>query len=103
MTKIIYDEKVSLLHRFNEIYAGLKMNASRLFYSTVFNKHFNNVFNIADYISNIKLKLGVNECKKSGILDEFPVMYVKDKSLPVYSVSFTVYIKNKEAVMLKYQ
>jgi len=100
--KILYNQNVSLLYRFNEIYSGLKMKASRIFYSTVFNKHFNNVFNINDYISDIKLKLGVNECRKSGILDEFPVLYVKDNT-PVYNVSFTVYIKNKEAVMLKYQ
>jgi len=69
--------------------------------SIVYNNHYNNIFDISEYIKDIKLKLGMPECIKNNVLEELPVYYLKNKQ-PVYSSIFTVCVQKKSGLMLKY-
>lgn len=100
-TKICVSDDSSL-YRFNDCYIGLKLKASHALYSSVTKKYNLNVFNIHEYVKDTKLKLGVKECLNTGILEKLPACYIKDPLQKVYSLSFTVCIRNKDALMLKY-
>lgn len=100
--KICINEDQSLLYRFNDTYVGLKLKASHALYSCVTKKHDLNVFNIQEYLKDTKLKLGLKECLNTGILEKLSASYIKNDLAKVYSLSFTVCIRNKDALMLKY-
>lgn len=101
-SKIYCNDDQSLLYRFNDCYVGLKLKASHALYSTVTKNHDLNVFNIHEYLKDTKLKLGVKECLNTGILEKLPACCMKNTKENVYSLSFTVCIRNKDALMLKY-
>lgn len=98
---VYIDTDNSRLYRFNDWFYSFKLKTSKQFFSTVHKKHNYNPFNISEYISDIKMKLGMNECKKSNVLSVLPVTYTKNKSI-VYSCMFTVVVKKGSGLMLKY-
>ena len=95
------DLDVSYLYRLTDNYYDFKLQSSKQFYSKVFSKHHYNVFDIREYTSNVKNKLGIREAKNIGVLDVLPVRYAKNKK-SVYSCSFTVVIKRNTGLQLKY-
>jgi methionine aminopeptidase len=86
----------SNLYKITDIYNGLKLKSSRVLYSTIYDKHYNNICNITDYTKDIKLKLGLSECVNKQVLEELPVYYLKNK-MPVYSSIFTICVKDKHS------
>jgi methionine aminopeptidase len=98
---VYVDSDNSRLHRLNDCFYSFKLKTSKQFYSTIHKKHNNNAFNISEYTSDVKMKLGMNECKKTNILDVLPLMYTKNKS-NVYSCMFTVVVQKENCIMLKY-
>jgi methionine aminopeptidase len=97
--QIVRDQ--SNLYQLTNYHYGLKLKSSRALYSIVYNNHYNNIFDISEYIKDIKLKLGMPECIKNNVLEELPVYYLKNKQ-PVYSSIFTVCVQKKSGLMLKY-
>lgn len=97
--KISIDENNSLLYRFNDNYYGFKLKASHALYSTITKKHGYNVFNMNDNVNDIKLKLGMKECLNNHVLEWLPATFVNKN---VYSITFTVCIREKDGLMLKY-
>ena len=91
----------SSLYKITDIYSDLKVHGARQLYSKVYTHHYNNIFNIHDYIKDIKLKIGLPECIKTGVFEELPVYSVKNKN-PVYSTIFTICVKNNKSLLLKY-
>jgi methionine aminopeptidase len=91
----------SNLYKITDIHRTLRVHGARQLYSKVYEKHYNNIFNINDYITDIKLKVGLPECIKTGIFEELPVYCTKNKQ-PVYSTTFTICVQNKKSLVLKY-
>lgn len=98
---VYIDTDNSRLHRLNDCFYSFKLKTSKQFYSTIHKKHNYNAFNISEYTSDIKMKLGMNECKKTNVLEVLPLTYTKNKS-NVYSCMFTVVVKKESGLMLKY-
>lgn len=92
---------ISYLHRLTDNYYDFKLQSSKQFYSKVFSKYRYNVFDINEYSSDAKNKLGIRESKKIGVLNVLPVRYTKNKK-PVYTSTFTIVIKRNKGLMLKY-
>ena len=87
------------LYRFNDSFYGLKLKSSREFTSIIKSKHNNYLFDINPYT---KYGFGIKECVKKGILEECPIIYVKEK-LPVITKRFTIYITENDCKLLKYK
>ena len=75
---------------FNDQTYLLKLKSSRKFYSMAKTKHGRNVFHLSKYNSASE-RLGRNECINKMILEQLSSDYC---NRPVYSVKFTVNIKN---------
>jgi methionine aminopeptidase len=88
--------------KYNEFFYNLKLKASREFCSMIKTKHGNNAFNCVEYRKNPKYRMGIRESLDAGILEEYPILYSKDK-LPVYHKKFTIIVNNNKTFMLKYQ
>jgi methionine aminopeptidase len=75
-----YDSEPAHVYNFNDYFYNLKLKASKEFYSKVKSQHANNGFYLKNYNDNPKLKLGFKEVYQSGIIDEHPVLFLKDGS-----------------------
>lgn len=82
----------SHIYRFNEYYHNFKTKSGKDFYNVVKKECDSNAFVYADFDNNSFSKMGKRECINGGILDEFPVYYLKQKNDVVYSLCFTVLI-----------
>lgn len=85
--------------RLNEYFYNLKLKNSREFYSKTKQKFGNNAFYLDQ--SSVVSKIGIKECYENGILDMYPILYIKEK-LPIYHEKFTVIVSKDKGQMLKY-
>ncbi len=86
-----YKSEDSHIYRFNDNYYDLKLKSSREFYSVVKKKYSTTPFNYLEYKNDKKYRLGIKECLKNSILEEYPILYSKDK-LPIYHKKFTILV-----------
>lgn len=102
--KVVYnvDENVHL-YRFNDYHYSLKLKSSRDFLNNTKRKYNNYYFDINPY-KILKYSSGIKECVKNGILEEYPIIYVKQnkKDLPVITKRFTIMITKDNCKLLKY-
>jgi methionine aminopeptidase len=89
------------IYRYNNLYYGLRLKSSKEFLSNVKKEHSTNAFNCIDYKTKSKYKLGIKECYQNGILENYPILYSKDKK-PIFHKKFTVIVGEKRCVKLKY-
>jgi methionine aminopeptidase len=80
------------IYRFNDCYYNLKLKSSREFLTKVKSKVENCAFELSKFLTSVKDKFGFKECVVNGILEEYPVTYVDNKNIVVYSKVFTVII-----------
>lgn len=99
--KIKIDDSQSLF-RLNDTYHGFKLQTSRVFHSLIKKNHKFNVFNINEYLNDTKSRLGIKECVNNNILERLPASFIDDNKKNVYSITFTVCIKDNTAILLKY-
>jgi methionine aminopeptidase len=97
-----YEPHESHIYRFNENYYSLKLKMSREFCSESKNKHDTNAFNCLPYKKNSRWRVGIKECLDNNILDEYPIIYSKDK-LPVFHKKFTLVVSHNKCFELKYK
>jgi methionine aminopeptidase len=106
-SEVKYNESDDVhMYRFNDTHYSLKLKSSRLFYSEVKSKHANYKFDISGFKTNVKHRMGINECYENNILDPYPIIFVKTKNgknLPVLSKKFTVIVKDGSCYFLKYK
>ena len=86
-----YKLEDSHIYRFNDNYYDLKLKSSREFYSVIKKKYSTTPFNYLEYKNDKKYRLGIKECLKNGILEEYTILYSKDK-LPIYHKKFTIIV-----------
>ena len=89
------------IYRFNDQYYGLRLKMSRDFFSKAKSEHNTNAFNSLPYKNNSRHRVGIKECYENGILENYPVLYTKDK-YPVFHKKFTVIVGDNKCVTLKY-
>lgn len=94
----------SQLYRFNENHYSLKLKHSREFLNETKSKHNNYLFDIQEYNKNVKNKLGINECIKNGLLEEYPIITVTQNGLPLPVITkiFTILVTEDGCKILKY-
>ena len=92
------------IYRFNDLQYQLKLKNSRAFLNQVKADKSNYKFDIREYNSSPKHRMGIRECCDNGILDSFPVVSVNslDEIVPVFTKKFTVITKNDSCYILKY-
>lgn len=94
------------IYRFNELQYQLKLKSSRAFLSQVKSDKQSYKFDIRDYNSNPKHRMGIRECHHNGILEAYPIVFVKSLDdtiiIPVFSKKFTVIVKKNICYLLKY-
>jgi methionine aminopeptidase len=78
--------------RFNEYYFSFKTKSAKEFYNTMKKQCECNAFSYLDISENPAYKIGKRECLNSGILEEFPVYYLKENNNNVYCCGFTVIV-----------
>lgn len=103
--KIEYKKlRSSHLYRFNENHYSLKLKNSREFLNETKSKHNNYLFDIQEYYKNAKNKMGINECIKNGLLQEYPIITVTQNELPLPVITkiFTILVTEDGCKMLKY-
>lgn len=89
------------IYRFNGCFHDFKLKASREFASHMKEKHSNYGFDYTYYKTNPKYRMGMKEAKDNLVIEEYPVMYSKDK-LPVLFKKFTVLVQKSRTIPLKY-
>jgi len=89
------------IYRFNDQYYGLRLKMSRDFFSKAKSEHNTNAFNSLPYKNNSRHRVGIKECYENGILENYPVLYTKDK-YPVFHKKFTDIVGDNKCVTLKY-
>uniref|UniRef100_A0A6C0H7I5 Peptidase M24 domain-containing protein n=1 Tax=viral metagenome TaxID=1070528 RepID=A0A6C0H7I5_9ZZZZ len=89
------------IYRFNDLFYNLKLKSSREFASRVKGKCGNNAFVLSEHVHTAQDKIGLKECWKNGIVDNYPVLYHKGK-MNVLCKKFTVIVGESKAVTLKY-
>lgn len=87
------------IYRFNEYYYSFKTKSAKDFYNTIKKECGSNAFMYLDTEQNSIHKMGKRECLNSGILDEFPVCYLKQIDTNVYSCGFTVIIGKRSGYL----
>jgi methionine aminopeptidase len=92
-----YKLEKSHIYRFNDNNYDLKLKSARDFRLFITKKYKTNPFNYLKYRDNTTYKLGIRECLKSNILEEYPILYSKDK-LPIYTKKFTIYVGKDKAM-----
>lgn len=92
-----YKLERSHIYRFNDNNYDLKLRSSREFRLFIKNKYKTNPFNYLKYKDNTTYRLGIKECLKNQILEEYPILYSKDK-LPIYSKKFTIFVGKNNAM-----
>jgi methionine aminopeptidase len=94
----------SHLYRFNENHYSLKLKSSRDFFNECKSKHKTYLFDIQEYSKIIKNKFGINECVRSGILEEYPITVVTQNGLPLPVITkiFTLLVTDEGCKVLKY-
>ena len=80
------------MYRLNEYYHNFKTKSGREFYNKVKNECGTNAFVYSSFDNFSYCKMGKRECMNGGILDEFPVYYLKQKDESVYTICFTVIV-----------
>lgn len=93
-------EHEACIHRFNDYFYNLKLKSSREFLSKVKTKVGNNAFVSSKYLTTTRDKLGFKECIDSGILEEYPVTYVDNKNVIVYSKVFNVLVLKDKSYLI---
>jgi len=91
----------SHIARMNEYFYNLKLKSSREFYSKVKFSHGNNAFYLDNYNQEYTSRIGIKECSDIGILDMYPVQYIKG-NMPLYHKKFTVVVGKDKGISLKY-
>lgn len=89
------------IYRFNGCFHDFKLKASREFATNVKEKHFNYGFDYTYLKTNPRYRMGMKEAKDNFVIDEYPIMYTKDK-LPVFHKKFTVLVQKSRTISLKY-
>jgi methionine aminopeptidase len=94
----------SHLYRFNENHYSLKLKSSREFLNECKSKHNTYLFDIQEYNKIVKNKIGINECIKNSILDEYPIHIVTQNGLPLPVITkiFTLLVTEEGCKILKY-
>jgi methionine aminopeptidase len=87
--------------RFNEYHHDLKTKTAREFLANAKGKNSTNAFNLLEYTDDVRARFGIKECTDGGILDTYPVKYVKSGDV-VYHKIFTVLLTKKGCYVLKY-
>lgn len=89
------------IYRFNGCHYDFKLKASREFSKHMKEKHYNYGFDYTYCKTNPRYRLGMKEASENGVIDEYPVMYAKDK-LPVFFKKFTLLVHKNKSNIVKY-
>lgn len=89
------------VYRYNGYHYDLKSKHSRKFITNVINTHGTNAFDIRDYRTDVKNRIGIKEANDNGILQDYSILYNKAKK-NVYLKIFTIIVKDTDAYILKY-
>jgi methionine aminopeptidase len=89
------------IFRFNNYHYDLKSKNARLFLSKYKGEYGTDAFCVNDIKRDVKNRIGIKECYENGILESYPVKYVKDMS-NVYLKIFTVVVFEDKCYILKY-
>lgn len=93
-------EHEALIHRFNDYFYNLKLKSAREFLSKVKSKVGNNAFISSKFLESTRDKLGFKECIDTGILEEYPVTYLEDSNVIVYSKVFNVLVLKDKSYLI---
>lgn len=85
-------EHNSHIYAFNDVFSGLKLKSSKEFHSSIKKIHGTNGFVMKKDLDP-KFTIGMKECKKRGILTEYPIYYNNKER--VYHKKFTAVVKAK--------
>ena len=72
---------------------------SREFVSRTKREYGTNAFNAIEYSKNGKSRVAIKQCCESGILEQYPIAFSKDK-YNVYHKIFTVIVNNNSSIFL---
>ena len=97
--KTIYD---STIYRMNETNYGLKLKSARDFYNKVKLSYTNYAFQIDNFLDNPRDRMGILECKKNKLLDEYLIV-TPHNNLPVISKEFTIIVGKHSSKKLLYK
>lgn len=97
----------SRLVNVNENCKALRLPSSKTFYKMAKHKYKNNIFDVQDYIyiegkEDVKNKLAILNCIRSGALVEYPVTYLHPTESNVFSKKFVIIIREKDCYVLKH-
>lgn len=87
------------IYRFNDTFYDLKLKMSREFVSRTKREYGTNAFNAIEYVKNGKSRVAIKQCCESGILEQYPISFSKDK-YNVYHKIFTVIINKNSSTIL---
>lgn len=87
------------IYAYNDFYYGFKLKSSKDFYNMIKSTHLNNAFDITQYNTTSKNRIGIKESYDNGILNDYPIYYSKD-GLPVFHKKFAVIVTKKGGVKL---
>lgn len=88
------------IYRFNGCYHDFKLKNTKKFATEIKERHFNYGFDYTYYKNNPIYKMGMKEALSSGVIEDYPVMYSKDK-LPVFTKKFIVLVQEARTNVLK--
>lgn len=94
----VYKEKhKSHICMFNDYFVSLRTRSGKTYLAQVKKKYKNDAFVVSDTTNTALEKFGFRECYEKGLLEEFPVLYVKDGS-NVYHKKFTIVVLQDKCV-----
>lgn len=87
------------IYKYNEYFHNFKLDSSKKFYSLIKKNHGYNAFSMIDYNNNVKNRIGFKESFDNGILNQYRVLYNKEK-IPVYFRKFTIMVGKESGIIL---
>jgi len=87
------------IYRFNDTFYDFKLKMSREFVSRTKREYETNAFNGIEYGKNGKSRVAIKQCCESGILEQYPINFSKDK-YNIYHKIFTVILNENSTIVL---
>lgn len=87
------------IYKYNEYFHNFKLQSSKQFYSLIKKNHGTNPFSMIDYNDNIKNRIGFKESFDNGIINQYTILYNKEK-LPIYFKKFTLMVGKEKGIIL---
>lgn len=87
------------IYRFNDTFYDLKLKMSREFVSRCKREHGTNAFNCIEHKQVGKSRVAIKQCCESGILEQYPILYSKDK-YNIYHKIFTIIVDDNKSTIL---